>query len=54
MFGFGVISNGPCVKSLVLSFELLGGHGVFKRWSLVGGLLVAGGKPLKERVGPGP
>lgn len=46
--------QGPCVKSLVHSFELWGGQGVYKSSILVGGLLVTGGMPLKEGVGPGP
>lgn len=54
MFGSGVISKGLCVKSLVHSFQLLGGYGIYKSLSLVGGLLVTGGMPLKEGVGPGP
>jgi hypothetical protein len=44
--------KGLCVEDLVPSLALVGSGGTFKRWSLVGGLLVIETVPLKKMVRP--
>jgi hypothetical protein len=40
--GTGVSSKGPCVKALVLNFEIVRSNGSFKGWGLVLDFFVTG------------
>jgi hypothetical protein len=53
-FGSYMSSKSPCVKAWSRGVALLGDGGTFSGRGLVGGLLIIGGMPLKERTEPNP